>query len=349
MLKYLRILLLPFSILFRILVGIRTWAYAQGILSSGEINIPVLSIGNLSTGGTGKTPLALWILKFYQEQGIRVAYLSRGYGRDTKGIYKVENLLEGAKKYGDEAVLVAARFPDIPCYVGENRLLAAQEIIHAHPTLQLLLLDDAFQHHRLKRELDIVLLDANRMPDTDFLLPAGNLREPISALHRAGMVVINKCESINPLKGRIQHPNLAYSRPVFTDMVLMENGEEKILRLEVALKRPFLVFAGLGNNSYFFSQIEQAGGVILHKWSFPDHHVFNPSELTEITDTWRRLSPSSPDLVILTTEKDFCRLNSINLRSFLAPYPWAFIRIDLEWLAGKDTLINCLQEVIHRK
>lgn len=329
-------------------MSIRNFLYSKGILDSENVGIPVISIGNLSTGGTGKTPMACYVIDFLQKQGLKVGYLSRGYGRETKGYRKVIQSADSARMYGDESVLIASRFPEIAVSVCEDRILGAKRL-KMEDRIEVLVLDDAFQHRRIQRDLDIVMIDATRMPDRDLPLPAGNLRESKGAIHRADLVVVNKIQNDyhrEQYEKRLNHPCIAFSRSVFTGIVFFRPELLEQESLDVILRRPVLVFAGLGNNTHFFNQLESLGVEVLKKYSFPDHYCYTPDDLKMITLEYRRQVPERPDIIILTTEKDYCRLNSVNLPATLTLYPCAFIRMELQWIEGEQWVQQSILKVL---
>lgn len=345
---FLRKLLFPFSIIFWGIVFIRNLFYAQGWFKVFRMNVPVISIGNLSTGGTGKTPMACYVLAFYQRKGKKVAYLSRGYGRETKGYRQVTEHADGARLFGDEPVLIANRFPSVPVAVCEDRVEGAKRLIRESGA-ELIILDDAFQHRRIGRDLDIVMVDATQMPDRDWVLPAGNLRESTGALSRAGLVILNKIpENVSPemLARRIRHSRLAFCRSRFSELVFFRPELSPGISIQMLLVRPVIVFSGLGNNQQFFSQLTEMGADVRKTFSFPDHHVYTPEDLKRITLEFRTLVPENPDLLILTTEKDYCRLNSVNLPASLAPYPCAYITMELVWIQGAETVNAELEKIL---
>lgn len=346
--RWLRLLLFPFSIVFLLGVYLRNFLYRQGWKKNHRLTVPVISIGNISTGGTGKTPMACYVLSYLLTRGIRVAYLSRGYGRATKGYRRVSAHADGARLFGDEPVLIFNRFPDVPVAVCEDRVSGAERLIRDSGA-EVILLDDAFQHRRIGRDLDIVMVDATQMPDRDLLLPGGNLREPLSSLKRAGLVVLNKIPDTADaglLARRLKHSRVVMSKARFGGLVFFRPTLQAPVHPETLLNHPVIIFSGIGNNEQFFSQIQTMGVEIRKSFSFPDHHVYSAEDLKKITLEFRIQVPESPDLIILTTEKDYCRLNSVNLPAVLAPYPCAYITMDLEWMEGEDLVRNQLEGVI---
>ena len=348
--RILRLFLFPVSLIFLVGVYVRNFLYRQGWFKVYKLSTPIISIGNLSTGGTGKTPMACFILDYLIQQGISVAYLSRGYGRSTEGFRRVTEHADAARLFGDEAVLIFNRFTGIPVAVCEDRVGGATRLIR-ESAVSIIVLDDAFQHQKIGRDLDIVMIDATQMPDRDLVLPAGNLREPLSSLSRAGIVVLNKIPEQadrQALIKRLKHPQIAVSKAQFAEVIFFRPEVRPALPSEVLLKHPVIVFSGLGNNEQFFDQLREMGVDIRKSFSFPDHHVYTPEDLKLITLEFRTQVPESPELIILTTEKDYCRLNSVNLPAVLTPYPCAYITMDLVWLEGKHLVTEELHKLVNK-
>jgi tetraacyldisaccharide 4'-kinase len=346
--RWVRFILFPFSFLFLIVVYFRNLFYKQGWMKVEQLSVPIVSIGNLSTGGTGKTPMACFVLAHYLERGIKVGYLSRGYGRQTKGYRRVVEHADGARLYGDEPVLIANRFPKVPVAVCEDRVSGVKRMIQ-ESGVEFIVLDDAFQHRKIARDLDIIMIDATQMPDRDLLLPAGNLREPLSSLKRAGMVVLNKIPEhldADILLRRLKHPRIGITKAEFAEVVFFRPVIKAGVSPNTLLNQPVIVFSGIGNNEQFFSQLKDMGVDIRKSFYFPDHHMYTAEDLRKITLEYRVQVPESPDLIILTTEKDYCRLNSVNLPAVLAPYPCAYITMDLKWQTGNAEMVSALDSII---
>jgi len=322
--------------------------YDYGWLTSYDISIPIISVGNLSVGGTGKTPMACYIIDYLLQQGLRVGYLSRGYGRDTHGYRKVVDHIDGGRMFGDESVLLAARFPQISVSVCEDRIAGAKRMIQ-EDHVQVLVLDDAFQHRRIRRDIDIVMIDATRMPDRDLPLPAGNLRETTASLSRANLVVVNKLpegSDIETYQKRLSHSHISFSKSIFTKVVFFNIENQFSILPRDLNSRPVIAFAGLGNNHQFFQQLEASGLKILKSFSFADHHRYTDEDLRMITLEFRRRVPEWPDLMIITTEKDYCRLNSVNLPVALTIYPCAYIQMELHWVAGEQLVQHSILKAL---
>ena len=190
------ILLLPFSWLYAMVMVCRNLAYDRGVFVVRGPGVPVISVGNLTAGGTGKTPLTEYIVGYLRNKHVRVAVVSRGYRRKSRGVVVVsdgKSVLVDATWGGDEPVQIAAKFPGVPVVVGERRVEAARIAVHALGA-EVIVLDDGFQHRGIKRDLDILVMDARKDITSERLIPAGMRREPLNAIRRAGIVAFSRAE-----------------------------------------------------------------------------------------------------------------------------------------------------------
>ena len=323
--------LMPPGWLYGGVMWLRNVLYDKGIFSSWQAPVPVISVGNLSTGGTGKTPIAAFLLSYFSHKHIRVAYLSRGYGRKTKGYHLVQPEAGGAEVFGDEACQIASGFPNLPVAVCENRRIGIQRLV-VEEGAALIVLDDAFQHRKVKRELDIVVMDANRPFWRDAVLPAGRLREPIRGLRRGSVFVVNKVETerqITEHQARLAHLQgpILYSQPVFGSIRWFnQHASIPSPNLEGL---PVIAFAGIGNPQYFLQQLIQAGAHVERQRFFRDHHIYQPREIRNLVSQLRELPE---DGVLLTTEKDFYRLRGLEWMEEFAGVRLAYVPLELRWL-----------------
>ena len=342
-------LVLPFTTVFMLIVRIRNLAYDLNWLKPFNAHLPVIAIGNISTGGTGKTPFAEYLLSFFSQHNIKAAYISRGYGRKTKGFLQVDPDGGDSLTYGDEALQVAVKYPQFPVVVAEDRAEAIIKIVDIHHP-EIIILDDAFQHRKVNRDLDFVLIDANRMPEKDWLLPGGNLREPLTSLKRADAIIFNKLskpERIPDLQSSYQKWNvpLAYTQPVRTDIRSFVNPSSR-LSFSLADKEIYL-FCGVGNNRYVYDQLEQAGFTIKGHSFFPDHYPYKEKDIQKILGEYQQLTMSGQSeekLVILTTEKDFFRLKGAAWMTNYLDYPLLFMTVEIGWWQGLDNVNKLIKE-----
>ena len=336
--------LLPLGWLYGLIGWLRNKLFDAGWLTSWQAPVPVISVGNLSAGGTGKTPLAAAILAHFDTAPHPpgpAAYLSRGYGRQSKGYHRIQ--ADGsARLYGDEAWQMYHHFSHLPVAVSEDRRTGIQQLFQQKPKPGVVVLDDAFQHRWVERDCNIVVIDANRPPWRDHLLPAGYLREPMASLQRADLIVISKIQSesqITEAKTELSKWKipLVFCRPRFSAIRWVDVGRED-LPLTALAGRKLSVLAGIGQPEAFAWQITQAGAEIQNRWFFPDHYPFQAKDFQQF--------PTDPDHWILTTEKDYYRLKG---ESWLTDFPHlslAYLPIELEWLEGEKRLWNSLAEAV---
>jgi tetraacyldisaccharide 4'-kinase len=321
----LRILLWPASKLYGLVVSIRTRLYAHGLLKQKRLKATVISIGNLSVGGTGKTPLVIWLAEKLLAQGQRVAILSRGY-RGTAGS-------------SDEVELMRSRLQNRVMFgVGKNRFAEGQRI-ESHQAIDIFLLDDGFQHLQLARDLDIVLIDASR-PMAQPLLPAGPMREPLSALARAGIIIFTRTENTAGAKEAIQRlsnlPIFAASTRLLGFRRLASEGPlQTIADLGAGL---FFVFCGIGNPEAFEHDLQRWGTMPGGHMFFPDHHRYTPEDARAIENAAARLGAKA----LLTTEKDSWNLEDAQFSALPVFVPIIDLEIatEAEFLAVIDAALD---------
>lgn len=322
-----RILLFPLEKLYTSITGWRRRWYERHPEKRYKAPVRVISVGNLSMGGTGKTPMTIWLMEYYLSQGLRPAYLSRGYGRKTSGYFLV-NSQHRSEEVGDEALMVARRFPDLSVAVCESRTTGMKQLV-ANIQPDIIILDDAFQHLKVHRDLDLVLMDATRMPDEDFPLPGGKLRESLFVLSKADALIVNRVESEqhwNQLKLRLA----PWNKPIagtMTRAIGLMNLEGEFESLPGLAGKSAILFSGLGNNASFRLLVTLLGVQVLHHHTFRDHHRYSPADLSEID----RVAAQHPEAMILTSEKDLVRLIGMDIPSRLSNNIQAVV-IGLEWL-----------------
>ena len=282
----------PLSFLFGLLVSIRNLLYDFRILKTHQVGVPVISVGNISTGGSGKTILIQSLAKFFLENGRTPAILSRGYGRKTSGLQIVadaKNVIGSVRASGDEPYMMAINLPGVPVVVSEDRVSGA-EYIEKNFSVDVILLDDGFQHRRLHRDLDILLKDNSGLV-VPRLLPWGDLREGPGSVRRADVILKSKSQSV---EGSDDEFKLAAPSKLV-------NHSAKPVGIEV-LASGFGLFAGLGNNEAFFRFAEDAIGPPVLTVSLPDHSEYSEGDLRRI--------PLNECPVWVTTQKDMIKLSA---------------------------------------
>jgi len=336
MVKFVRWLLFPFSILYAAIVLLRNWAYDNQLYNSTSFHFPVIIIGNLSVGGTGKSPMTEYVLRLIKPH-LNIAVLSRGYGRRTKG-FRYVNIDDSAELTGDEPLQIKRKFPDATVIVCENRVRGIEQV---QGQVDAVLLDDAYQHRKLRPSFSILLLDYESLQHPILPLPTGNFREMLPACKRADTIVITKCPDTVPaqMKFSIESRFRKYtSVPLFYTKIgyqklQMKNGlllDDTQLGDTVAL-----VVTGIAKPQPLVSYLKPKFKEIIHL-SFRDHHQFSPDDLDKISQTFQHID--SLQKVMITTEKDLQRLPS----SFVDQHPLYFLPIDQVFLFGNAHMFDAI-------
>ncbi len=315
--EFLRKLLFPFSLLYAGVTWVRNFMFEKGYLKSKSYEIPIICVGNLSTGGTGKTPMVEYLISILKDK-MKVAVLSRGYGRKTKGFKEVAVKSE-AWEVGDEPLQFKNKFPQVSVAVCEDRQTGIEKIQNS---AEVILLDDAFQHRKVKASFNILLTAFDHLYIDDFILPTGNLREPKAGADRAEIIVVTKCPeqlsdvemdnisnklSVKPNQ-EIYFSKIGYSNEIY-------NVEENF-PLNFLAGKKFLLVTGIANPDSLVAFLKGRNFLFSHL-AYADHHNFTPSEISEI----------NKNELILTTEKDFMRLKThIKSQLFYLPIEMVFLK-----------------------
>jgi tetraacyldisaccharide 4'-kinase len=308
-------LLSPLSFLYGLAITLRLLAYKRGLLKSKSLPAFVVSIGNLTAGGTGKTPFVAMIAKWAVTNGFRTAILSRGYKGKKSGEALVvsdgHTILATVDEAGDEPILLAKKFPSIPVLVSKNRYRIGALALRLFNS-DLLLLDDGYQHLSLHRDLNILLLDSKRRFGNRSLLPLGPLREPLEQMARADLIVISRCTKMHPgdelaVFLRKHFPGkLIFQSSHLPDQVIFP-FIGKAYPPAILSGKNVVAFAGLANPDDFLEMVVGLGAHVTHFSAFSDHHTFNKEEIDEFL-SWN----AKPDVdFLLTTEKDLVRINGM--------------------------------------
>lgn len=286
--------LLPFSALFCLLATLRQWLYKTGILRQTRLTVPVIIVGNISVGGTGKTPLVVAITEHLKSRGLKPGIVSRGYGGKAENWPQSVTPLSDPAEVGDEAVLIAGRC-DCPVSVGPDRVQATERLLQDHQC-NIIVSDDGLQHLALGRDIEIVVIDGERRLGNSLCLPAGPLRELSSRMNRVDLVVSNGDARANEFAMRLQPDQFQN----------VSNNNEKMSLEEFSNKQVHAV-AGIGNNERFFNALE-AMNIIIRRHAYEDHYAYQASDLN-----------FQDNLPVLMTEKDAvkCKRYKINNSWFL--------------------------------
>jgi tetraacyldisaccharide 4'-kinase len=291
----------PFSSLFGAVAKARRTLYSKGVLKSHKLDAKVISVGNITVGGTGKTPLVAYIAKVLAEKGEKVCILTRGYGRDNANerllVSDGEKILANVKQSGDEPFELAEKLLGIAAVLADKNRYSAGKWAIENLGITAFILDDGFQHIQLKRDLDIVCIDATNPYGNGKLLPTGTLREPLESLNRADAIVITRANLVSDSKFHI--PN-STNAEVFI-------SRNKTNRKSQIANRKCLAFCGLGNPENFFSQLRQDDFNLVTTKTFRDHHVYSQQDVFEI----ERIANENIVEVLITTAKDAVKLRDL--------------------------------------
>lgn len=322
--KILRKILTPFALLYGFISWSRNLIYDAGILKSKSHDLPVICVGNLNAGGTGKSPMIEYLLK-YLLPDFRVATLSRGYKRSTKG-YKLLNGNERADEVGDEPLQFKRKFDAAMIAVDADRQHGIENLLQKNA--EIILLDDAFQHRKVKAGLNILLTAYGDLYVNDFMLPAGNLREPTVGADRAKILIVTKCppkltqsemESIRRKLKLRNYQQLYFSFIVYDEEIISEEVQTKLNSLK---GKRFTLVTGIADPKPLISYLKEKGFDFKHM-AFKDHHNFTEKEITKLKQ----------EPLILTTEKDYVRLykNFKSEQLFYLPVKSAFLKDEVKF------------------
>lgn len=302
--KKLRILLFPFGIIYWLITWVRNFFYDIRFFKSYTAPIPVIAVGNLSTGGTGKSPQIEYLIRLLTNR-YKVAILSRGYKRKSKGFVLATPDIT-VEELGDEPFQFFSKFPHNKVAVDANRTRGVRRLLQLDDPPKIILLDDAYQHRKVKATLYILITSYNNLYCDDFILPVGNLREPKNGSKRAEIIVVSKCPSNLPVSERdrvIERLNPSVNQKIFFTTINYDNfiysASSKQSVIEVKLQKKILV-AGIAKPELFFDFLGNKGDIFL---KYPDHHNFSDKEITYIKQ-------KAKGRIIITTEKDYARIKN---------------------------------------
>ncbi len=338
-LKSFRILLLPFAIIYGWIVAVRNFLYDRGKLKSVTFNFPIICVGNLAVGGTGKSPMVEYLVRILKDE-FEIATLSRGYKRKTKG-YVLASSATTALEIGDEPMQFHLKFPDVAVAVGEERVVAVPHLLQDKPNLQAIILDDAFQHRQINAGYNILLTEyANRFTH-DYFLPTGDLRDERKSYKRANILVVTKCPAdldeirkkkllyeLHAWQGQqIFFTTINYGTPyhIFDTQKTWElTGREEVL-LVCGIANPKPLKDYLHNKTHTYYQI-----------NFSDHHIFNIDDLNNIKKKFESIDVHNK--IILTTEKDAVRF--VKFDAELSKLPVYVLPITHQFLFNEGKAFN---------
>jgi len=342
MLNKLSILLAPIALIYGLIVKVRNLLFDHQILKSVSFNKPIICVGNLTVGGTGKTPHVEYLIKLLSTNHT-IATLSRGYRRKSNG-FGYASTSSTAMEVGDEPLQMKIKYPDVQIAVDADRVNGISRLINENNNLDLIILDDAFQHRYVKPGLSILLIDYNQPIINDYFLPMGRLRDSVKEKRRADIVIITKCpidlnqekktSILNSLKlspkQSIYYTTMKYGAPI---AVFKEQGTN----LELNKQQEIFAFAGIANPTFFFSYLETKAKLI-EKHTFPDHYSFTKKQIYSIFDSYLKNGVNSKAIVI--TEKDAARLRGIPSLDDELKKSLFYIPIEVEFLDNQANNFN---------
>jgi len=338
--KFLRLLLFPFSLIYGLIVVMRNWCFDAGLLKSRKFNLPVIVVGNLTIGGAGKSPMTEYLVSLLKKEN-KIATLSRGYGRSTKG-FLLADTNATADQIGDEPSQFKHKFPDITVAVCEKRVDGIEQLQDNH---DLIILDDAYQHRAVKPGFSVLLFDYNGLNNPHLVLPAGDYREPFSGRWRADAIVISKCPADLPAdeQERIIYDMapLPYQQVFFSSINYMGLQDLKGNEVGTAIDQDTTVFllTGIANANPLLNYIKkQTLHVIQH--NYPDHHRFSLKNITKLADEFAACRAQKK--LIVTTEKDAQRLGEQELLSLVNKLPILVLPISVNFLNHRQEAFDQL-------
>jgi tetraacyldisaccharide 4'-kinase len=332
-LRSFRILLFPFALLYGAGVMLRNWMYDKNILKSTRFNLPVICVGNLSVGGTGKSPMVEYLAGLLKDQ-FRTATLSRGYMRRTKG-YLLAGPGTTALEIGDEPMQFHIKHPEVAVAVGEERIEAIPQLLFDRPDTEVIILDDAFQHRAIEPGLHILLTDCQNLYTDDFFLPTGDLRDQVGSARRADIIVVTKCkpglsekdaERIRKSLQPAEHQSVFFTAIRYGEPYHIVTRENRRLHKDMEV----LLVCGIANpdplKKYILDEVNTYEACY-----YSDHHIFSIDDLAEIRQRFDAMD--APEKIIITTEKDAVRLQKYGdelrgLPFFVLPIAVSFLFSD---------------------
>ncbi len=333
----------PFSILYGLITSIRNKAFDYGILKSKSYDIPLIAVGNLSVGGTGKSPMIEYLIGHLPES-LKIAVLSRGYGRETKG-FRLANDKSTAKEIGDEPFQFYRKFKNILVAVDERRVNGLDTLFDLIPETDLVLLDDAFQHRYVKAGCTILLTAYDNLYTSDFILPTGNLREGSKGAERAQIIIVSKCpenlsqEERSTIKKQISPKSdqtLFFSRIKYDNRVFNTKGSITLKQCE---QHKIVLVTGIANPMPMEKYLKK-NHINFEHLRFKDHQAIEKEELEKISEKLKELPGDQK--IIITTEKDY-------VRSFIdIDLPIFYLPIKTEIIDDGETFNELIQEYVRK-
>ncbi len=337
LLRSFRIFLFPFAVVYGGIIILRNAMYKKKIFKSISFNLPIICVGNLSVGGTGKSPMVEFLIRQLQKQ-FKVAVLSRGYRRKTKG-YVLATKDTTALDIGDEPLMFKSKFNEVAVAVGEERVLAIPQLLQDAPETQVVILDDAFQHRAIKPSYNIVLTDFNNLYCNDFFLPTGDLRDQRSSADRADVIVVTKCPenlSVDQATAIENSLNIKSGQEIFFSTIAYQSLRDlqthKIIEFKPEME--VLLVTGIANSRPIEKLLNERVQ-LYEKLSFADHHVFDIDDIKNMEKQFNKLTAGNN--IIVTTEKDAMRL--MKFGEAISHLPIYVLPIEMKVLLDKENAL----------
>jgi tetraacyldisaccharide 4'-kinase len=331
--------------IYSLIIRLRNLLYDKQVLKTHHNNAIVISIGNITLGGTGKTPLVIWLCNYLHQQNLSCAVLTRGYKTHTKRNTKSS---ESPDTITDEPAVLSENCPQVEIIVDPDRVAGAAKAIEKFGA-KVLIMDDGFQHRRLARDMDIVIIDATQPFGFEKIFPAGLLREPLTSLRRADAVVITRCDQISETelrkienKLRAVNPNILIAQSIHAPVNIKsaDNAETTIERLKGS---KIYAFCGIGNPNTFFNTIEALGAEITGSKVYNDHYQYTQASLADIYTQARH---TGADL-ILTTQKDWTKIK--RLKPDKKDIQLAYLAVEIKFITARDRLTCLIKDTVTGK
>ena len=336
------------SLLYGMAIKLRHFCFDTGILHSESFDIPIICVGNITAGGTGKTPTVEMLVEHYSKFN-NLAVLSRGYGRKTKGCYREVQVDDAYRMVGDEPLQIKRKFPNVKVVVCANRTFAIHRIMEESPEIDMIIMDDGFQHRYVKALVNIIIVDYTRPVHRDHLLPYGQLRDSMESLTRANYFIVTKCpEDINAADMRVMINSVKTkaSQEIFFSRVKADTPCPVFAEVEgtVVAGAEVIAMSGIGNSEAFNDGLAKRYKVV-ETLDLEDHHSYRMNDLIRM----QQLLSKYPNAVIMTTEKDAVKLfNSAAIPAEVRSRMF-YERISLEFFKGRDELLEKIDKDIKNR
>jgi len=337
----LRWMLFPLSLLFGLAVALKNVMYRVGLLSGVRFDIPVVSVGNLTVGGAGKTPHVEYLVRLLRPY-VRTSVMSRGFGRQSSG-FRLVHPGDQSTAVGDEPLIFARKYRDVLVSVSESRSLGIPRLLQHHPELQVILLDDAYQHRSVSPHINILLTEYAAPFYKDWLMPTGALREWRGGYHRADIIIVTKCPVDLSDEARVKM--LTHIRPGTHQRVFFSAYKYHVpyamyspgSRIELSADLSVLLVCGIAKTDYLYQYVQGRSGIV-DLMQFEDHHDYNQSDLDLINMRFENLPGEKK--IVLTTEKDAVRLERFGTEITAAGLPLFLLPVEVVFLFDEGGAFN---------